>query len=266
MPTDKADVLKTNMEKRKQGDKESVIQYITAKRLLCMDMNHNMQYAEMKRYIINGMNKKIKKTITHMDNPDINALQTNAKNIELELEDEESDEEKIKSIIIETMKEKEEREQRQRSRERRFERKSRDRSSDEWGRRIVRRNSDEYRRNYSNMARSTSRERDASGPNNERGRGGYERRQVSGEHEDYRSEQSNHYRYPSPIYGRDNRRRSPRFEQRDRPDNYRSSYSPRTYRRERPGSIERQYQNRDQDFQTQRRRQYNNYDSGDEIK
>jgi len=67
---------------RKQRMDEDVVKYITHKHLLCMEMNQLMPFKEMLSYIVEGMTPQIKATIMHKENPNINKLLENARNIE----------------------------------------------------------------------------------------------------------------------------------------------------------------------------------------
>ncbi len=58
------------------------MQYITDKRLLCLELNPTMLFSEMRSFIIKGMIPEIKATILHKDNPNFDALIKNATNIE----------------------------------------------------------------------------------------------------------------------------------------------------------------------------------------
>ena len=81
VPKDRSNILREQMISRKQGN-EDVIQYITDKRLLCVNYNREMEFNEMKSYIIDGLLPEIKSTITHLDSTDIISLQKHAINIE----------------------------------------------------------------------------------------------------------------------------------------------------------------------------------------
>jgi hypothetical protein len=63
VPKGRANSLRKEMVNRKQG-REDVIQYITNKRLLCLEMNPNMLFDEIHSFIIDGMIPEIKANIS----------------------------------------------------------------------------------------------------------------------------------------------------------------------------------------------------------
>ncbi|CAG2107019.1 unnamed protein product [Medioppia subpectinata] len=77
VPGDLSDELRDKMINRKQGTDEDVIHYITDKRLLCLDWQA-MPYSDIKKYIIEGMNDKMKETMYHKNSASINALISDA--------------------------------------------------------------------------------------------------------------------------------------------------------------------------------------------
>jgi hypothetical protein len=65
VPKDRANSLREEMVNKKQG-RENVIQYITDKRLLCLEMNPNMPFNEMRSFIIDGMIPEIKTDFSYI--------------------------------------------------------------------------------------------------------------------------------------------------------------------------------------------------------
>jgi hypothetical protein len=55
LPTDKNGYFKEQLNKRRQGDKELVSQYIVSKLLLCLDVNPHMTEKEIMFYILEGL-------------------------------------------------------------------------------------------------------------------------------------------------------------------------------------------------------------------
>ncbi len=192
VPKDKDNYLREQMIARKQKSDEDVVKYITHKHLLCVEMNPSMPFKEMLSYIVEGMNPQVKATIMHKNNPNIDKLQENARNIEEglkksgKLESTSIDEYKIRVLnneenvriltekmdkLFDKLNENSDhlhdyrREARMPYRERQY---------DRFGRRIVDRNHRDSRERYANILRDSSREslrnrsRDSSRENNYR--------------------------------------------------------------------------------------------------
>ena len=162
VPADRTNALREQMVRRKQSPNEDVIQYITEKRLLCLEFNSNMTFAEMKRYIIEGLIPEIRATILHKVNADMAALETNAKNIEKGLRDSglvnsnhrDKEMDELKNMFKQLMESK-----RPVSRERYENKEYANSRYDRHGRKIIRNND---RDRYMNLSRSQSRDSDRS--------------------------------------------------------------------------------------------------------
>jgi hypothetical protein len=81
IPKDRENYLRERMINRKHLNEE-IIHYITSKRVYCIEFDPNMTFNAMKNYIIEGMNSKIKVTIVHKENNNMEQLENNAMNIE----------------------------------------------------------------------------------------------------------------------------------------------------------------------------------------
>ena len=81
MPKDHNIILREEMLNMKQGITENVAKYITHKLLLIEELKPNTPFTDQKHYII-GLIPGIKSVIVHKDNPNIDRLINNCKNIE----------------------------------------------------------------------------------------------------------------------------------------------------------------------------------------
>ena len=82
LPKDRESYVREQMKTRKQRPNEEVSKYITHKLLLCREVNPNMQFEQIRREIFDGLSPNIRATIIHKDNPNIDRLLENARNIE----------------------------------------------------------------------------------------------------------------------------------------------------------------------------------------
>ena len=168
-PDDQAQALRERMMNRKQGN-EPVQVYLTDKQLLCLDMNSAMQFDEQRRYLIDGLHNDIKATLIPANNPDMNTLVRNAKNIEkglkmankLSYDTETINESKILQSIAQKLEEIHLENIENKSKIADIERKSRSRDRDEtertdrYGRRVEFRNDRHTRERYVNLSRDSS--------------------------------------------------------------------------------------------------------------
>ena len=155
-PEDRVDALREQLAKRKQSPNEDVITYITDKRLLCLDVDLNMNFANMKRHIIKGMLPEIKRVILHKSVNNMAELEQNAKNIEKSIREGGEDNEKqrdeeiseLREMFKEFMSHK-----KSKASERRGDYENNDRKYDRHGRQLYRKGTQER---YSNLSRSSS--------------------------------------------------------------------------------------------------------------
>lgn len=82
LPKDKDTYALEQMNNRKQKAGEDVVKYVTHKHLLCREVNNAMAFDEIKRHVLEGISPEIKATLVHKDNPNMDRLIENAKNIE----------------------------------------------------------------------------------------------------------------------------------------------------------------------------------------
>ena len=82
LPKDKDTYALEQMNNRKQKVGEDVSKYITHKHLLCLEVNNAMPFDEIKRHVLDGMSPDVKATSVHKENPNMDRLIENARNIE----------------------------------------------------------------------------------------------------------------------------------------------------------------------------------------